>query len=76
MMIRAEVLDQLHLPLGLAAAEGNGSEARLLHAVMRAESAGEQAIAVADVHLVAAPGARGADRARHDRGPGVDVARV
>ena len=45
-----------------------------LGAVVRAEAAGEQAVAVGDVQLHAGPAAGGADRARHHLGPGVDVA--
>ena len=42
---------------------------------MGAEAAGEQAIAVRDVHLVTRSRAGGADRARHEVRPSVDVAR-
>ena len=47
--------------------------AQPLGAVVRAEAAGEQAVAVGDVHDVAGAAAGGADRARHQVGPGVDV---
>ncbi|MOA07600.1 hypothetical protein D3C78_1273070 [compost metagenome] len=40
---------------------------------MGAQAAGEQAVAVGDVHLVALAATGGADRARHHVGPGVDV---
>ena len=40
---------------------------------MRAEAAGEQAVAIGDVHDVAGPGAGGAHRARHHVGPDVDI---
>ncbi|MCY1437498.1 hypothetical protein D9M71_536620 [compost metagenome] len=40
---------------------------------MGAQAAGEQAVAVGDVHLVTLAAAGGADRARHHVGPGVDV---
>ena len=46
---------------------------RCSRAVMRAEAAGEQAVAVGDVDLVAAPAAGRADRARHQARPGLDV---
>ena len=70
-----EVGDELHLALGHAAAERNHREAEALGPVVRAESAGEQAVAVGHVHLVARARARGAHRARHDVRPGVDVLR-
>ena len=40
---------------------------------MRAEAAGEQAVAVGDVHPVAGPAAGGPDRPGHHRRPGRDV---
>ena len=46
-----------------------------LGAVVRAEAAGEEAVAVGDVDHVAGPPAGGADRARDQVGPGVDVVR-
>jgi len=69
-----EVGHQLHLPLGLAAAEGHHGQPELLGAVVRTQAAGEQAVAVAHVHHVARPGAGGADAARHHLRPGLDVA--
>ena len=59
-----EVGDQLHLPLGHAARHRDHRAAEPLGAVVRAEPAGEQAIAVGDVDDVARAPARGADRAR------------
>ena len=47
--------------------------AELLRAVVRAEAAGEEAVAVRDVHDVAGAAAGGADRARHHGRPRVDV---
>ena len=52
---------------------GHHRAAEPLGAVVRAEPAGEQAVAVGDVHDVAGPAARRADRARHQLRPGVDV---
>ncbi len=66
-------LDELHLLLGLAARHRDDGAARALGAVVRAEAAGEQAVAVGHVHHVAGPPARGADGTRHQVGPGVDV---
>ena len=68
-----EIGDQLHLALGLAAAERHHRQAQLLGAVVRAQPAGEQAVAVAHMHHVAGPRATGADAARHAVRPGVDV---
>ena len=47
--------------------------AQRLGAVVRAEAAGEQPVAVGDVHLVARPAAAGADRPRHDASTRCDV---
>ena len=68
-----EILDQLHLALGLAARHRDHRAAQPLGAVMRPEPAGEQAVAVGDVDLVPRPPAGGANRARHHMGPDVDV---
>jgi hypothetical protein len=58
--------------LGLAARHRDHRAAQALGAVVRAEAAGEQAIAVGNVHLVAlAPPAARIERATV--GPGVDV---
>ena len=69
-----EIEDELHLALGHAAGDRDHAAAEPLRAVVRAEPAGEQTIAVGDVHLHAGFAARGADRARHEIRPGVDVA--
>ena len=47
---------------------------KIFRAVMQAEAAGEQTIAVGNLHLVARLAAGGADRARDEHGPGFDVA--
>jgi hypothetical protein len=69
-----EVADQLHLLFGLAAAHRAPRCSPALGAVVRAQAAGEQAVAVGHVHHVAGAPARRADRARHQVGPAVDVA--
>ena len=69
-----EVVDQLHLPLGHAAGDRHHRAAELFGAVMRAEAAGEQAVAISVVHQHAGAPAGGADRARHHVGPDVDIA--
>ncbi len=71
--VRLEILDQLHLLLGLAAGHGDHRAAQAFGAVVRPQAAGEQAIAVGNMHLVPGPAAGGADRARHHLRPGVDV---
>jgi hypothetical protein len=73
MMSGLEILDQLHLFFGLAAGHRDHRAAQAFGAVVRAEAAGEQAVAVGDVHLVATPATGRADRARNHVGPGVDV---
>jgi hypothetical protein len=71
--VRLEVLDQLHLLFGLAAGHRDDGAAQPLGAVVRAQAAGEQAVAVGHMHHVAGPAAGGADRAGHQVGPVVDV---
>ena len=74
MMIRGlEVGDQPDLALGHAAGDRDDGAAELLGAVVRAEAAGEQPVAVGVVQDVARPAAGGADAARHHRGPHVEV---
>ena len=68
-----QVLDQLHLLLGLAARHRNHGAAGALRTVVRAQAACEEAVAVGDVDHVAGPAAGGADRARDQVGPGIDV---
>ena len=63
----------MHLALGLAAAERDDGAAQPLGAVVGAQAAGEQAVAVGDMHLVAGPAAGGVDGARHQLRPHVDV---
>ena len=68
-----EIVDQLDLAFGHAARHRDDRAAQLLGAVVRAEAAGEQAVAVGDMDCHAGPPARRADRARDDMRPGVDV---
>ena len=56
--VGAEILQQRDLPLGAAAGHRHDRAAEPLGAVMRAEAAGEQAVAVGVVHDVAGPRAR------------------
>ena len=69
-----EVVDQLHLPLGHATGDRHHGAAEPFGAVMRAEAAGEQAVAIGIVHQHAGAPAGGADRARHHIRPDVDIA--
>ncbi len=71
--VRAEVGDQPGLALGEAAGDRDDGAAQRLGAVVEAEAAGEQAVAIGVVQLVGRPAAGGADRARHDRRPHRDV---
>ena len=72
--VRREVLQKLHLPLGHAAGHRDDRAAEPLRPVVGAEAAGEQAVAVGDVHLHAGPAAARADRAGDDVGPDLEVA--
>ena len=65
-----EVGDELDLSLGHAARHRNH---QLFRAVMRAQAAGEQSVAIRDVDDITGAAARCADRARHDRRPRFDV---
>jgi hypothetical protein len=71
--VGAEVGDQLHLLVGIAAAHRHHRAAQPLGAVVGPQAAGEQAVAVGHVHDVAGAAAAGADRPGHQIGPGVDV---
>ncbi len=64
-----EVEDQLHLPLGHPAADRYDGAAEALGTVVRAEPAGEQAVAVGHVHHVAGACAGGVQRPRDHVGP-------
>ena len=70
----AEILQQRDLPLGHAAGHRHHGAAEPLGAVVRAEPAGEQAVAIGVVHDVARPRAGAGDAARHQVGPEIDVA--
>ena len=68
-----EVLNQLDLFFGLPAGHRNHRAAQAFSTVMGAQAAGEQAIAIGNLHLVAASAACRTDGASDDIGPGVDV---
>ena len=72
---RAELADQLDLALAKAARHRHDRAAQPLRAVMRAETAGEQAVAVGVVDDVARPGAGNVQRTGHEVRPGLDIAR-
>jgi len=67
--VRLEVLDQLDLAFGLAAGHGNDGAAQGLGAGVRAQAAGEEAVAVGVVDLHARADAGGAEAAGHELGP-------
>ncbi len=71
---RTEVHHQRHLALGAAAGDRHHRAAQALGAAVRAQAAGEQAVAVGVVHQVAAPHAGAGHRTRHQVGPAVQVA--
>ena len=70
---RCEVADQLHLPFRHAARHRHHRAAEPLGSVVGPQSAGEQPVAVRDVHEVTRPSTGRPDRTRHQLGPGVDV---
>src|SRR6266702_4798728 len=69
-----EIVDELDLPLGHAARDRHHGAAELFGAVMHAEPAGEEAVAIGVVNDHAGAATGGADRPRHHLRPGVDVA--
>ena len=69
-----EVADELHLARGLAARHRDDRGAERLDAGVRAEPAGEQAVAVGVVHLHAGADAAGPQRAGDERRPALEVA--
>ena len=69
----AEIAQESELTNGVARARGNGARADLLRAVVRAESAREQTVAVGDVYERILRDARHRQRARRDFRPDVDV---
>ena len=71
--VRAVVLQDLHLPRRVAGGYGDRRRAELLGAVVQAEAAGEQAVAVGDVHEVVLRAADADDAARRARRPDLDV---
>ena len=69
-----EVLQQNDLPLGHAAGNRHHGAAEPLGAVMRAEAAGEEPIAVSVVDDVARQRAGGGERSRHEIRPAIEIA--
>ena len=72
--VRLKILDQLDLLLGLPARHRNNGAAQTLGAIVGTKATGEQAITVSHMYLVTPGAATGPDGARHNVGPGVDVA--
>ena len=69
-----EVLNQLHLAFGLSPAKRHNREAQFFCAIVSAQTASEQAIAIAHMHHVACLRAASSNAASHHRGPCVNVA--
>ncbi len=72
--MRAEIGHQGHLTLGAATGHGHDGAAEPLGAVVEAEPAGEQAVAVGVVDDVAGARAGAGERPRHQAGPQVEIA--
>ena len=68
-----EVADHPDLTLGEPARRRDHGAAQFLGAAVEAETAGEEPVAVGDVHHVARPRAGGAQAAGHEAGPHVEV---
>ena len=71
--LRAEILEQLRLARRVAAGSGDDGAAEPLGAVVEAEAAGEEAVAVGDVDDGARPGPRRGERAGAAVRPGGEV---
>ena len=69
-----EILNQLHLALGLAATKRHHGEAQFFCSVMRAQTAGKQTVAITHMHHVTGLGTARANASRHHSGPCVNVA--
>ena len=71
--IRVEIADELNLLFGLPTGHGDDSATEHFSAVMGAETAGKQAIAVGDMHFVGRDTAGRPNGAGHHLGPGFDI---
>ena len=71
---RLEVLDEEYLALGVAGAHGDDRGADGEAAVVRAEPAGEEAVAVCILHYVARLDPRARERPRHHVAPALEIA--
>ena len=69
----AQFLDHHDLALGVAAGHGDDRGPQPARALMRAEAAGEEAVAVGDLDDVVRAAARGGDAARHQFGPDIHI---
>ena len=56
--IQSEILQQLHLPFGVAGRHRQGGSPHMLRPVMQAQTAGEQAVAIGHMNDVVAGAAR------------------
>ena len=68
-----EILEDHDLALGVAAGNGNDRGAQRLRAVMRAQPAGEKAVAIGILNDVPAMQTAGRETAAHDVGPDINV---
>src|ERR1039458_9792277 len=69
----AEILHEHDLAVGVAAGDGNDAGAERFRAVMQAEAAGEQAVAVGDLNDVAVMHAARREAAKHGPRPVIEV---
>src|SRR5581483_12528535 len=70
---RTEILDELHLSLGLPAGDWHDGAAEPFGSVVRAQPASEKSVTVCDVDQIARTAAGRVDRARDEPGPRIDV---
>ena len=71
--LRLEIGDQLHLPLGHSARDRHHRATKPLRPAMRAQAAGEQAVAIGHMHHHPRTPTRRPDRARHQIGPHLQI---
>ncbi len=68
-----EILEQEHLAERVARGDRHHREAHVLGAVVEAQAAGEEAVAVGDLDELAGLGPRGGERPRHDLSPDTEI---
>ena len=70
---RFKIDNQLHLLFGLPTRHGHHRTTEPFRAVVRAQTPGEQAVAIGHVHNVPRTPTRGIDRSRDELGPDINV---